>query len=423
MSGVAVVGLLWGDEGKGKIVDLLSHKADVVVRYQGGTNAGHTVHFKGDPLPLHLVPSGIFNEGTVCVIGNGCVIDLKKLYEEIVFLEKEGVDIEGRLFISDRAHVTFPFHIEEDEKGEKNKGKHKLGTTAKGVGPTYTDKHARIGIRMVDILSRETLKRSLELNLEAKKYGNKKKRIEKIMDDISPIVEKIGECIVDTIFFLNEKIAKKKNILFEGAQGTLLDIDFGTYPYVTSSNPTIGGICTGTGVSASKIERVLGVTKAYATRVGKGPFPTKFEDDFEEQFRKEAKEFGATTGRPRKCGWFDSVGVRYGCMINGVTSMSVTKLDCLTGIEKIKVCVAYKDKDGERIESFPAHTEAISEMEPVYEEFEGWEEDIRGVSVERKLPGAARDYLRALEDIVKVRIDIISTGPGRKETIVRNNLW
>jgi adenylosuccinate synthase len=423
MSVIAVVGLLWGDEGKGKIVDLLSHKAALVVRYQGGTNAGHTVYFKGEPLPLHLVPSGIFNKETVCVIGNGCVIDLKKLYEEIVFLEKEGIDIKGRLFISDRAHVTFPFHIEEDEKGERDKGKQKVGTTAKGVGPTYTDKHARIGIRMVDILSAKTLRRTLKLNLKTKKYPNREKRIERIMDDISPIVKKIKECVVDTVFFLNEEIDKKKNILFEGAQGSLLDIDFGTYPYVTSSNPTVGGICTGSGVSASRIERVLGVTKAYATRVGKGPFPTKFEDDFEEQFRKEAKEFGATTGRPRRCGWFDSVGVRYGCMINGVTSMAITKLDCLAGIEKLKVCVAYKNKDGQKVTSFPADTGIISETEPVYEEFEGWEEDIRGVSTERRLPGAARNYLQALEDIVKVRIDIVSTGPGRKETIVRNNIW
>jgi len=423
MNTIAVIGMLWGDEGKGKIVDLLSENADIVVRYQGGTNAGHTVYFKGKPLVLHMIPSGIFNEKTVCVIGNGCVVDLQSLQEEILLLEKEGVDIRGRLFISNRAHVTFPFHIEKDKSLEKRKGSAKLGTTFKGIGPSYTDKYARVGIRFVDILKRQKLESLLESNLDTKPGMRKEFDIKSISENYAKIAVELEDYIIDTVSFLNKQIDENKKVVFEGAQGTLLDIDFGTYPYVTSSNPTVGGVCTGTGVPARKIGKVIGVAKAYATRVGEGPFPTQFEQAFEEDFRKNAKEYGATTGRPRRCGWFDAVGVGYSKMINGVSSISVTKLDCLSGVDKIKVCVGYgtEEKNGGTL--FPPDAADLAKVKPVYEEFEGWKEDIRGISSERKLPSNAIKYLQALEEILKTDISIISTGPDRKETILRGKLW
>jgi len=425
MNTIAVIGLLWGDEGKGKIVDRLSEKADIVVRYQGGTNAGHTVYYRGKPLPLHLIPSGIFNKGTVCVIGNGCVIDMKSLYEEILLLEKVGIDVKGRLFISARAHVTFPFHLYEDRRMEEVKGSRRLGTTFKGIGPTYADKYARIGIRAADILCPRDLKTLIEFNLKTKEGIDKEFDLELLIEDYLSITEKLKKYIhiLDTVLFLNSEIDKGKKVLFEGAQGTLLDVDLGTYPYVTSSNPTVGGICTGTGVPAAKIKRVIGVAKAYATRVGEGPFPTEFEEDFEEHFRKTANEYGATTGRPRKCGWFDAVGIRYACMVNGVTSIAIAKLDCLSGIKKIKVCVDYRTLDGKNLPSFTADIRKLFEVKPVYEEFSGWSEDIRGITKLEALPAEALEYLKALEAILETKIVIISTGPDRKETIVKEEIW
>ncbi len=423
MNTVAIIGMLWGDEGKGKIVDLLSEQANIVVRYQGGTNAGHTVCFKGKPLPLHMIPSGIFNEKTVCVIGNGCVINLKSLYEEILLLESEGVDVRGRLFISKRAHVTFPFHIEIDKNIEKKKGSRKLGTTFKGIGPCYTDKFARVGIRVVDMLQREELEALLESYFSTFTGRKDEFDIKCIAEDYTKIVQELGDYIIDTVSFLNREIDGNKRVVFESAQGTLLDVDFGTYPYVTSSNPTIGGVCTGTGVASNKIGRVIGVAKAYSTRVGKGPFPTQFEEGFEEPFRKKAKEYGATTGRPRRCGWFDAVGVGYSQMINGVSSIALTKLDCLSGVDKIKVCVAYKINGKNGKASFPPDTASLSRTKPVYEKFDGWEEDIRGVNNEKALPRNAIKYFKALEDILRIKISIVSTGPDRKDTILREKIW
>ena len=423
MNTLAVVGLLWGDEGKGKVVDLISKKADVVVRYQGGTNAGHTVYYKGKPLPLHLIPSGIFNKKSKCVIGNGCVIDLRSLYEEILNLKKEGIDVKGRLFISKRAHVTFPYHIEEDKKTEKIKGLGKLGTTSRGVGPTYTDKYARTGIRIADLLYPEGLEALVENNLKTKKVMDDEINIPSILEEYRTIVSELREYFTDTVFFLNNEIDKGKRVLFEGAQGCLLDIDFGTYPYVTSSNPTVGGICTGTGVPSSKIKRVIGVAKAYSTRVGVGPFPSEFDKGFQEQFRENAQEFGATTGRPRSCGWFDAVGIRYACMVNGVSSIAITKIDCLSGIETIKVCIDYKTKEGKQIQSFPSYSNELSKVVPTYEEFKGWEEDIRGINKIEDLPSEARDYLKGLEEILNVDFVIISTGPDRDATIVKEKIW
>jgi len=423
MNTLAVIGLLWGDEGKGKIVDLLSEDADVVVRYQGGTNAGHTVFYKGKPLSLHLIPSGIFNDKTICVIGNGCVVDFTELYEEILLLEKEGVDIRGRLFISERAHITFPFHIEIDKRMESAMGSSRIGTTFRGVGPTYTDKYARTGVRIVDLFYPEELKKLLELNLKTKKDMCKEINVASLVSDFLTIADKVKGFVIDTVSFLNEEIDNGKRVLFEGAQGNLLDVDLGTYPYVTSSHPTVGGICSGAGVSASRLKRVIGVSKAYATRVGQGAFPTEFEEDFEEDFRKDAKEFGSTTGRPRKCGWFDAVAVKYGCIVNGVNSIALTKLDCLSGLKKIKVCVDYKSPDGKKLSSFPADTRILSRVKPVYVEMEGWTEEIRGIKKIEALPRKTIDYIKALKKILNVDIVIISTGPEREETIVRKKIW
>jgi len=423
MNTIAVIGLLWGDEGKGKIVDLLSARADVVARYQGGTNAGHTVYYKGKPIPLHLIPSGIFNSKTVCIIGNGCVVDLKSLYEEILLLKNEGVDVDGRLFVSDRAHITFPFHILEDRENEKLKGSHKLGTTFKGVGPTYTDKHARSGIRIADLLREDNIEELFDLNLKTKKAIAKNFDIKKLAEEYSVLIDKLKGYFIDTVKFLNEEIDNNKRVLFESAQGTLLDVDLGTYPYVTSSNPTIGGVFTGTGIPPLKLKNVIGVTKSYATRVGAGPLPTEFPNEFEEKFRKTAREFGATTGRPRRCGWFDTVGVRYSCMVNGVKYIAITKLDCLSGIEKIKVCTGYKTQNGKLFTSFPANARLLEKISPVYEKFAGWKEDIRGINKLNALPKEALSYVKALEDLLKVKVALISTGPDRKDTIVKEKVW
>ncbi len=423
MNTIAVIGLLWGDEGKGKIVDLLGEGADIIVRYQGGTNAGHTVYHNGSPLVLHLIPSGIFNKKVICVIGNGCVIDLISLDKEIKLLEKEGIKVKGRLFISKRAHVTFPFHIFEDKKSEKEKGSKNLGTTSRGIGPTYVDKFARTGVQIVDFLYPDELESKLRVNFDCKRGMVEQYSVPSIIDGSLPIAESLKEYFIDAVHYINVKINEGKKVLFEGAQGTLLDIDLGTYPYVTSSNPTVGGICTGTGVPASKIKNVIGVTKAYATRVGKGPFPTEFEEKFQEQFRTDASEFGATTGRPRKCGWFDAFAIKYACMVNGIQSIAVTKLDCLSGIRKIKIGVGYRARDQKQLESFPVHQQLLSEVVPMYEEFDGWSEDIRGVRSEKDLPAAALDYLKALECILNVRVVLVSTGPGREDTIVREDPW
>jgi adenylosuccinate synthase len=423
MKTVAVIGLLWGDEGKGKVVDLLSEKAEIVVRYQGGTNAGHTVYYKGKPIPLHLIPSGIFNRTTVCVIGNGCVIDLRSLRDEIALLSKEGIEVKKRLLISSRAHVTLPFHILQDKRTEEIRGSRKLGTTSKGIGPTYADKYSRTGIRIVDLLYPEELESLIEENLRMKPTIADEFDTREISEEYSEIIRSLKECIVESVVFLNEEIDRGKRVLFEGAQGSLLDVDLGTYPFVTSSNPTVGGISTGTGVSMSKIQKVIGVTKAYATRVGAGPFPTVFEEGFEEEFRKRSKEYGATTGRPRGCGWFDAVGVGYACMVNGIERIAITKLDSLSGFEKLRVCTEYSSKEGTKIVSYPPRSKDLFEVIPRYVEFEGWEKDIQGIQNEAELPSQALAYIKALEDILKVKVVLVSTGPKREDTIVREKIW
>jgi adenylosuccinate synthase len=423
MKTIAVIGLLWGDEGKGKIVDLLSEHADIVVRYQGGTNAGHTVCYRDETIALHLVPSGIFNKDTICVIGNGCVVDLRCLVDEITLLEDRGIDVRDRLRISRRAHITFPFHILQDKRSEEIRGSGKIGTTARGIGPSYTDKSSRLGIRIDDMLHPEELKMKLKALWTTKPAVREQWKEERVFDEYIRIAETLKPCFTDTVSFLNERIDKGSRVLFEGAQGTLLDVDLGTYPFVTSSNPTIGGVATGTGVPPRKIGKVVGVAKAYATRVGAGPFPTEFEEHFQEQFRLSAKEFGATTGRPRKCGWFDTVAIRYACMVNGVSSMVLTKLDCLSGVGTLKICVGYRSEKREPLSSFPSHRDELAHLTPVYEEIPGWQEAVEGVTEEHKLPEAARAYIRRLEELLDVRIALISTGPGRNDIIMREALW
>ncbi len=423
MKTISVIGLHWGDEGKGKIVDLLSEHADIVVRYQGGTNAGHTVHYNGEEIALHLVPSGIFRKKVICVIGSGCVIDLGCLAEEIKLLEERGITVRNRLRISKRAHVTFPFHLLEDKSCEERRGGGKIGTTARGIGPTYTDKASRSGIRIGDLLHEEYFRTRLKGLIDAKEATGIQCREAEIVENYLEIAKNLAGCFADTVWFLNSEIEKGSRVLFEGAQGTLLDMDLGTYPFVTSSNPTTGGISTGTGVAPKRIDKVIGVAKAYATRVGAGPFPTEFEAPFEEAFRASAKEFGATTGRPRKCGWFDAMAIGYACMVNGVSSMVLTKLDCLSGVEVLKICVGYAHRDGKPLTSYPSHIEELRRVVPVYEEMPGWHEKIDGITDAEHLPAPARHYVNRLEELLKVKIGLISTGPERDDVIVRETLW
>ncbi len=357
------------------------------------------------------------------MIGNGCVIDLKCLADEIALLEERGINVRDRLRISKRAHITFPFHIFQDKRSEEIRGTGKIGTTARGIGPSYTDKSSRLGIRIVDMLHPEHLAEKLEAHFAAKQAVREKFKDENVLEEYITIAGTLKSCFIDTVSFLNERIDKGDRVLFEGAQGTLLDIDLGTYPFVTSSNPTVGGVSTGTGVPSGKISKVIGIAKAYATRVGAGPFPTEFEEHFQDRFRKSAKEYGATTGRPRKCGWFDTVAIGYACMVNGVSSIVLTKLDCLSGVETLKICVGYTSEKGEPLSSFPSHIDELAHVTAVYEDITGWQEDIRGVTDEHQLPRAAQRYIGRLEELLNVNVAIISTGPHRNDIIVRETIW
>lgn len=375
-----VLGAQWGDEGKGKIVDLMSEDADIVVRYQGGANAGHTVSFDGKTYVLHLLPSGIFHENVVCVIGNGVVLDPLALIEEINIIKNAGVNINGRLLISHNAHLIMPYHKLLDKLYEQ--GEEKIGTTGKGIGPAYVDKYARVGIKVIDLLNKDTLCKKIKKNIESKNeilekiYHTEKLDVEKILNDYLDFAEKISEYIADTAVYLNEAIKKGKKILLEGAQGALLDVDHGTYPYVTSSNPTAGGASTGSGIPPTKINGVIGVIKAYTTRVGEGPFPTELKNEIGNYLRERGGEYGATTGRPRRCGWLDVVSLKYSIMINGIEKLALTKLDVLDELDEIKICTAYKI-DGKITEKFPTDPDTLSKVEPVYETFKGWKEKLQ----------------------------------------------
>ncbi len=423
MSVKIIVGAQWGDEGKGKIVDLLSEQVDIVARYQGGANAGHTIVIDGEQYILHLVPSGILHENTICVIGNGVVIDPLALLEEIEFLKSKGISVDGRLWISHRAHLIMPYHKLLDQAKESKDADRKIGTTGRGIGPAYVDKVNRMGIRIVDLLDRDTLEEKLRTNIKEKNeilkkiYKEKEIDVDQIINEYLDFDKKIDPYIKDVSTFLNESLKDGKQILLEGAQGTLLDIDFGTYPYVTSSNPTSGGACAGVGIGPTKIESVLGVIKAYTTRVGMGPFPTEIGDEEDFDLRDLGGEYGATTGRPRRCGWFDAVIAKFAVQVNGLDSFALTKLDVLDTLEEVKVCVAYKYK-GKTITTFPSEMRILENCEPVYESFPGWQKPTSGIRSYQDLPANAKGYLDAIKNLTQTDFSIISVGSGREQTIL-----
>ncbi|MEW6653737.1 MAG: adenylosuccinate synthase [Bacteroidota bacterium] len=412
MSVGVIVGSQWGDEGKGKIVDILSKGYNIVVRYQGGANAGHTVEIGDKKFILHLIPSGILREDVICVIGNGVVIDPIALLDEIKQLEKLGINIKGRLFISHNAHLIMPYHKLLDSINER--GSAKIGTTGRGIGPSYIDKYARTGIRIVDLLDKTILEE--KNNLLKKVYDHSELNVEEIIKEYLDFDDKIDEYITDTTHYLHTALEEGKSILLEGAQGTLLDVDHGTYPYVTSSNPTSGGACTGTGIPPTKITSVVGIVKAYTTRVGLGPFPTELLNDTGEKLRSIGAEFGATTGRPRRCGWYDAFLVNYSRMINGIERVAVTKLDVLSDFEEIKVCVAY-ELNGKLLKSFPTDLNRLSYVSPVYESLPGWKSDISNAKSYDELPPNAKSYLNFIAKKSGFEIGIISVGPKRDQTI------
>ena len=423
MSVKIVVGAQWGDEGKGKIVDLLSDSMDIVARYQGGANAGHTIVIEGKKFVLHLIPSGILQSDVKCVIGNGVVIDPVALMEEIAMLESFGISMQDRLFISHKAHLIMPYHKMLD-KARESQASAAIGTTGRGIGPAYIDKFSRSGIRIVDLLDRTVFEEKLRANIEEKNtvlkkiYDQEELDINSIIGEYLDFDIKIDPYIKDTTLFLNQAIAEGKSVLMEGAQGALLDVDHGTYPFVTSSNPTSGGACTGLGVPPTKIDSVIGVVKAYTTRVGNGPFPTELHDEMGENLRKVGAEFGATTGRPRRCGWLDGVALQYSVMINGIDTIALTKLDVLDGIASIGICTGY-EVDGKMLRSFPANVEDLAKVKPHYEFFEGWNSSLVGIKSYDDLPKQAQDYIAAIEKIAGAKVGIVSLSPDRADTIIR----
>ena len=427
MTSVVVVGTQWGDEGKGKITDFLSANAEVIARYQGGDNAGHTIVIDGKKFKLHLIPSGIFFPEKISVIGNGVVVNPKSLVKELAYLHEEGVSTDS-LRISDRAHVILPYHIELDRLQEESKGDNKIGTTIKGIGPAYMDKAARVGIRIADLLDRDVFAERLRINLEEKNrqftklYNAEALSFEDIFEEYYEYGQQIKQYVTDTSVILNDALDNGKRVLFEGAQGVMLDIDQGTYPFVTSSNPVAGGVTIGSGVGPSKIDKVVGVCKAYTSRVGDGPFPTELFDEVGDRIREVGHEYGTTTGRPRRVGWFDSVVMRHSRRVSGITNLSLNSIDVLSGLDTVKICVAY-DLDGERIDHYPASLEQLKRCKPIYEELPGWSEDITGVRHLDELPENARNYVRRVGELVGVRISTFSVGPDRDQTNILESVW
>ena len=423
MANTVLIGAQWGDEGKGKIIDILTEKSDYIVRYQGGNNAGHTVKYADKSFVLHLIPSGILRTGKKCVIGNGVVLDPEALFEEIEMLRKKGVSIDGRLIISEQAHLIFPYHRLLDKLKEESKSSRKIGTTQRGIGPCYEDKMARLGIRVADLrdpkIFRDRLKHVLAIKnrLLAKIYNHPPLSLNEILKKYLEYRKKLLPLAANTSLLLNRAIKQNKKVLFEGAQGTLLDIDHGTYPYVTSSNASAGGALTGTGVGPTMIDEVLGVIKAYTTRVGEGPFPTEFPDDLMKKIRDKGEEYGATTGRPRRCGWFDAVIGRHAVMVNGISKLAVMKLDVLDDLKEIKICTGYRY--GKTIlKDFPANVEVLKKCVPVYETHPGWQKDITGVKRYQDLPPQAKRYLKRIAELMDTKVDIISVGSNRAQTIM-----
>lgn len=429
MTSVIVVGAQWGDEGKGKITDYLAGQADMVLRCQGGSNAGHTIVANGQKYALHLIPSGILNPNTACVVGNGVVLDLKVVLDEIEMLKAEGFSAKN-LVISDKAHIIMPYHYTMDEYQESLKGDKKIGTTKRGIGPAYMDKTARQGIRLLDLLAWEPFLEKLEYNLREKNiiFGHaglptiEGEARERLIAEYAAYREQIRPYVGETVYRVSEALQAGKKLLFEGAQGSLLDLDHGTYPYVTSSNTVAAGSCIGVGIGPTAINRVLGVAKSYCTRVGEGPFPTELTDDMGVKIRSLGEEFGTTTGRPRRVGWFDSVLVRYSALVNGMTDLCITKMDILDSLPEVKICTAYR-YNGEVITRMPSTLEALAECTPVYETMPGWMCDTTGCRMFRDLPVNAQKYILRLEELVGLPISMVAVGAERNSTIVRREMF
>jgi adenylosuccinate synthase len=422
---LCVLGAQWGDEGKGKIVDLLTPQFDVVARYQGGHNAGHTVYVDGRKFVLHLIPSGILHPGVICIIGNGVVVDPRALFDEVDELASHGIDVKGRLLVSDKAHVILPYHRELEVLAEARRGERKIGTTSRGIGPAYEDKIGRRGVRVGDLADQSAdgpLVSAVRENVAARNHavGDAAMQWEQVVADLRRIWPRLEPLVADTSLYLYRAMARGQRVMFEGAQGTLLDIDHGTYPFVTSSNAVAGGAATGLGIGPRSIQSVLGVAKAYATRVGEGPFPTELTGAMGERLRETGQEYGASTGRPRRCGWYDAVAVRYAVRVNGLDALAITKLDVLDGLEALQVCTAYR-LGGNEITELPADTAQLAACEPVYETIPGWHQPTRGVTRFAELPREAQRYIRRLEEISGVPAAIVSTGSDRGHTIVRDD--
>ncbi|WP_298592169.1 adenylosuccinate synthase [uncultured Mitsuokella sp.] len=422
MSCVVVTGTQWGDEGKGKIVDYLAQQANVVVRFQGGSNAGHTVVVGGEAYKLRLMPSGILYKGSLCVVGNGVAFDPMIMLEEMDALKKRGIDLSG-IRISNRAHVVLPYHRIMDGVGDEARGKEKIGTTKRGIGPCYMDRDNRIGIRVCDLMDKDELAKRLKENMTRKNkelqalYGHEPLDYDAVLAEYLGYAERLRPYVCDTIALLNEEIKAGSKILFEGAQATMLDIDYGTYPYVTASHPISGGVGVGAGVAPNRIDKVVGIVKAYCTRVGEGPFPTEQLNAIGEKIRTDGHEFGVVTGRPRRTGWLDACVVRYARLLSGIDYMAVTRLDILDDFDEIKMCVAYKYK-GEILHEIPASLKVLAEVEPVYETFAGWKTSIRKVRSYDDLPEKAKQYLTRMAEVTGIALGIVSVGPNRDETIV-----
>lgn len=425
MPGLAIIGCQWGDEGKGRVVDLLSNKVDMVVRFQGGDNAGHTVVKGNDEFKLHLIPSGILYPEVICVIGNGVVLNPEVLIEELDDLESKGINTDN-LRISSNAHLVMPYHIILDKAGEHRLGKSKIGTTHKGIGPVYADKALRMGIRTQDLkdlkIFKTKLEESLKLNNKIIKriYGLDPLDMDEVFDKYRRYGKRISRYIIDTTSLVSEALDNNKKVMFEGAQGTMLDIDHGTYPYVTSSSTIAGGVCVGAGIGPSRLDEILGVVKAYTTRVGSGPFPTEDISKIGDYLREKGYEYGTTTGRPRRCGWLDAVILKYSIMINSIDSIALTKLDILSGLKKVKICTGYK-YDGKVYDHMPCHQTVLHKCTPVYEEYQGWSEDISGIKNFEDLPRQARNYIKNIEKIAKVAVSMVSVGAERSKIIMRDH--
>ncbi|MBT4288973.1 MAG: adenylosuccinate synthase [Deltaproteobacteria bacterium] len=431
MTNTIVVGSQWGDEGKGKLVDILADQAGTVVRFQGGNNAGHTVMFGDKKFILHLIPSGILQDNTKCVIGNGLVVDLEALLDEIKGLLNLGISCVGRLFISDAANIIMPYHRLLDQAREERLKSNKIGTTGRGIGPAYEDKVGRVGVRFADIENNSFFKEKIDHFVNDKNlilqhvlgFKGPFLNSDEVFEQLLSFYKELEPYVCDTSELIAEEMKSGQHILFEGAQGSFLDIDHGTYPFVTSSNTTAGGACAGSGVGPSKIDKVVAIVKAYTTRVGEGPFPTELFDDDGKHLAKVGQEFGATTGRPRRCGWFDACLVKKSVRLNGFTDLAITKMDIMDQMKTIKICVAYTDKSGKKYNSLPSKQSLLSELQPIYEELEGWMSDTVGITEYADLPEKAKLYLKRIEDLVEVPISAVSTGPKREQTIIMKSFF